>query len=569
MDSFESVRRGAEAAAAEWRSRERARETLVAVGAAVADFIRERDLVVYGGQAIDSALRLAGAPGLYGDDALPDWDFYSPRHASDAYDLADILASRFAPHRFRVFRALHLQTVRIRCDALSADTVADLSFLPAAVYAYLPVLVRDGIRSVHPHWQYADQHLALSAPFGRFPHENVFYRWGKDVSRHRLLYEYYPVSAALAATKDAAFGGAIDGAADGGADGGADALHAMQWDGGVDGAADGGVDGAADGGVDGAADGGVDGAADGGVDGAADGGVDGAADGDVDGAADAPIADAVEPASGDDFVRAHVPSALVGPMALLGGLAAVAALVAAFPEPPWPAPLRESSFRLTPSGPEYLVPAWHREPASEWAAHADAIADGFSAASAADRRTSAAAEYRAVMDVCPPSVLVESRGAVVRVENSAGALVPFSSLPVPGGTVRVVCAQYVLKQLAFWASSRKEPRYWTYYAAVRERCACFAPEAPEAAFASAAPYWRLDAGLDSARLLGRATEDPSDEFRERSLRSLLEKRPDPALATVPAPYAPSVVDGRVTSRAPVFVPAPPWFSLDGGPAQKE
>jgi hypothetical protein len=466
MDSFESVRSLSEAAGAEWRSRSRARETLAAIGSVVADFIRERNLVVYGGQAIDSALRLAGHPGLYDDTALPDWDFYSPRHAADAYDLADLLAARFAPHRFRVFRALHLQTVRIRCDALSADTVADLSFLPAAVYDYLPVLVRDGLRSVHPHWQYADQHLALSAPFGRFPHENVFYRWPKDVVRHRLLFEHYPVPAAAPDTLDGA-------------------------------------------------------------------------------------------------VSVAVPAAVAGPLYLLGGLAAVAAIVAAFPDLSWPESLRASKFSVSPAGPAYFVPPWHRDPNAPWdAPHADAVVDGFTAATAADRRTSSAIEFRAVMDVAPPAVFVESRGALLRVENSAGALVPFVSLSVSGGSVRTVCAQYVLKQLAFWAVSRREPRYWIYYAAVRQHCSCFA--ADSAAHTTAAPYWRLDAGLDASHLLGRATADPSDDFRERSLRSALENRPDPALATVPAPYAPSVVDGRVTSRPPTFVPAPPWFVLDGG-----
>ena len=55
-------------------------------------FIVERGLILFGGLAIDYALRLRGAQ-LYPDDERPDFDVLSPRSVDDAYDLVDRLAA--------------------------------------------------------------------------------------------------------------------------------------------------------------------------------------------------------------------------------------------------------------------------------------------------------------------------------------------------------------------------------------------------------------------------------------------------------------------------------------------
>lgn len=189
--------------ASEFRSRELGFAALKRIASDVEDFIRARQLVVYGGQAIDFALRARGADGIYAADTLPDYDFLSPDHAGDAFVLAQQLAAKHPPHRFSVRRARHIQTVRIWCNSLSSEPVADLSFMPPSVFERVPFLELDGIRFVHPRWQFADQHLSLSRPFGRFPGENVFFRWRKEVPRHCLLFGMYPPPAAF----DSAGGG--------------------------------------------------------------------------------------------------------------------------------------------------------------------------------------------------------------------------------------------------------------------------------------------------------------------------------------------------------------------------
>jgi hypothetical protein len=187
-----AVEDAGDALASAYRARETGFGTLERVTSDVEDFIRSRGLVLYGGQAIQFAVLEAGAEGIYADDVLPDYDFFSATHAADAYELAGLLSVKYHPYRFRVRRAKHVQTMRVRCDELSSEAVADISFLPAAILEKIPTLARNGVKFVHPWWQFVDQHLSLSRPFGRFPGENVFFRWKKEVPRHCLLYSLYP-----------------------------------------------------------------------------------------------------------------------------------------------------------------------------------------------------------------------------------------------------------------------------------------------------------------------------------------------------------------------------------------
>jgi hypothetical protein len=179
------------AADAEWRARTANLELLLRVLGVVQEFIRAKSLIIYGGKSIDFALRAAGGTPIYEDDVLPDYDFYSPDHANHAYELADILHKEFPAIVFKVKRALHVQTVRIWIN-IHSQPIADLSYLPPALFEKVPTLTRDGVRFVHPFWQYMDMHLSLSAPFAGFPYENVFCRWEKDLKRFALLRELYP-----------------------------------------------------------------------------------------------------------------------------------------------------------------------------------------------------------------------------------------------------------------------------------------------------------------------------------------------------------------------------------------
>lgn len=157
---------------------------------AVRGFVAERRRILYGGQAIDYALRLRGG-GLYSGQQLPDYDFFSDDSVGDAYDLADRLhAAGFG--EVRVIGAVHAQTMRV---GVEFDFVADVSYVPPAAYAQIATLEYEGMRIVHPDYQRMDVHLSFSFPLENPPRENVFHRFAKDLARFGLLAEAYPIHA--------------------------------------------------------------------------------------------------------------------------------------------------------------------------------------------------------------------------------------------------------------------------------------------------------------------------------------------------------------------------------------
>ena len=156
----------------------------------VRSFIVKRSLILFGGLAIDYALRLSESRGIYHDDERPDFDVLSPNSVDDAYDLADELA-RAGFSDVGVVRGIHVQTMRVRTDYV---WVADIGYAPRGVFEALPTLDYRGMRVMHPDYQRMDMHLAFCFPFSGAPREDVFHRWKKDLKRFNLLDPVYPVT---------------------------------------------------------------------------------------------------------------------------------------------------------------------------------------------------------------------------------------------------------------------------------------------------------------------------------------------------------------------------------------
>lgn len=158
----------------------------------IKDFIRSRKLIIYGGTAIDYALRLHGDK-IYSDDMLsvPDLDFYSPDNVKDAQDLANILYKA----GFTETRTIVGTYVRVmRVDIGNNHFLADISFMPRVVFDVLPFIEYEGMRIIHPIYQKIDAHSALSLPYVDPPREVVFARMKKDIQRFSLLQKYYPTT---------------------------------------------------------------------------------------------------------------------------------------------------------------------------------------------------------------------------------------------------------------------------------------------------------------------------------------------------------------------------------------
>ncbi len=156
----------------------------------VRQFIVERGLILYGGQAIDFALRLKGSR-IYPDHQRPDYDAFSTQSVDDAYELADRLVSAGFPH-VGAIPAIHIQTMRVSTDFIY---VADISYVPREVFARLPTVSYGGMRVLHPDYQRLDMHLTLCFPFNGPPREDIFHRYRKVLERFRLLERLYPIGA--------------------------------------------------------------------------------------------------------------------------------------------------------------------------------------------------------------------------------------------------------------------------------------------------------------------------------------------------------------------------------------
>ena len=167
----------------------------------VRDFITEKKLTITGGMAVDFALKLKGSK-LYDDNTLPDYDFFSPEHSNDAYELAKLLCLRlpefFPGEKFHIdaIPATHVTTMRVRINYTS---IADITYLPHDVFNNLPTLEYpiEGSNKLlkfrHPHMQMIDQHRALSLPYEHAPQEVILHRWKKDMKRFDMLYKHYSV----------------------------------------------------------------------------------------------------------------------------------------------------------------------------------------------------------------------------------------------------------------------------------------------------------------------------------------------------------------------------------------
>jgi hypothetical protein len=156
----------------------------------VRQFIADNDLILYGGMAIDYALRLQGDH-IYPDDNIPDYDFYSPINVEHSYQLADILYHKGFPDS-RAINAMHMETMKN--DIGDNHFISDITYRPKDIFDTLPYLKYDNLRIIHPNFQRIDMHSSLAFPYDGPPQEVIFARWAKDIKRFNKLDQYYPIT---------------------------------------------------------------------------------------------------------------------------------------------------------------------------------------------------------------------------------------------------------------------------------------------------------------------------------------------------------------------------------------
>lgn len=166
-------------------------ENIDKIIAELTKFISKHKLIIYGGLAIDYALRLHGDK-IYADDLLQvDYDFMSPDSVNHAQEFGKIVYELTGRDNVRVMNAMHIKTMRV--DIGDNHFLADVSYVPKDVFVKLPYLEYANMRIIHPNLQRIDMHSSLAFPYDNAPTEVIFHRWNKDIKRFNLLAKYYPI----------------------------------------------------------------------------------------------------------------------------------------------------------------------------------------------------------------------------------------------------------------------------------------------------------------------------------------------------------------------------------------
>ena len=151
----------------------------------VEDFIKVKNLICYGGTAINNILPQEDQ--FYNKDVeIPDYDFFTTNALEDAKELADIYYKKgFTDVEAK--SGQHHGTYKVFVNYIP---VADITYLPKGIYHSLKkdAISVGGILYTPPNYLRMAMYLELSRPAGDTT------RWEKVMKRLALLNKHYPVT---------------------------------------------------------------------------------------------------------------------------------------------------------------------------------------------------------------------------------------------------------------------------------------------------------------------------------------------------------------------------------------
>lgn len=151
----------------------------------VEDFIKKKNLICYGGTAINNILPTEDQ--FYNKELeVPDYDFFTTNALDDAKELADIYYKKgFTDVEAKAGQ--HHGTFKVFVNYIP---VADITFLPKQIYNALKkdAIRVGGILYTPPNYLRMSMYLELSRPAGDTS------RWEKVMKRLALLNKHYPIT---------------------------------------------------------------------------------------------------------------------------------------------------------------------------------------------------------------------------------------------------------------------------------------------------------------------------------------------------------------------------------------
>lgn len=161
----------------------------------IKQFIIDKKLVVYGGQAHNLALiKKDKTKKIYDEDEkmkIHDYDVYSPNPVQHGVELCNKLCD-LGFKNIQIQDALHPETYTIICIKKDEkfgnyfEKLVDITYAPNVIYNNLPFLEYDNIRFVNPYFTYIDYFRLLADP------EGSLFRAEKQLRRLKLMTDEYP-----------------------------------------------------------------------------------------------------------------------------------------------------------------------------------------------------------------------------------------------------------------------------------------------------------------------------------------------------------------------------------------
>lgn len=158
-------------------------EDIQKILAILEEFLKTKELVCYGGTAINNILPQHAQ--FYNRDLeIPDYDFFSANALQDAKKLADIYyAAGYIDIEAKA--GVHKGTFKVYVNFIP---IADITLLDKRIFTHIyeESIVIDGIHYAPPNYLRMAMYLELSRPQGDVS------RWEKVMKRLNLLNQYYP-----------------------------------------------------------------------------------------------------------------------------------------------------------------------------------------------------------------------------------------------------------------------------------------------------------------------------------------------------------------------------------------
>jgi len=149
----------------------------------IKDYIKEKDLIIYGGYSQNALIKLHDEKNVfYRDIDVPDIEFYTAEPQKDLIQLCDILYKKNYKYVEGV-EGIHNETYNL---FVNFHGYLDISYMPKNILDNCPTIRTEGMRMTHPHFMYTDALRVYTDPM------TSYFRLSKTFSRFTTLMNYFP-----------------------------------------------------------------------------------------------------------------------------------------------------------------------------------------------------------------------------------------------------------------------------------------------------------------------------------------------------------------------------------------